>query len=576
VRFAVKNTLALSFALLLNFIAPVLALSAGVPICTAPGARGVPGLIANQPGSAIVVWMDGRSSGYDVYVQRIDGSALPQWTSNGMPLTTNGAAVTPAYTVPDGAGGVIFAWSAWGSSGIDIYAQRIDASGTALWAAGGILINAQPYDQWVNDIMPDGAGGAIIAWADDKPNHDTISAQRVDASGTLLWPAAGVLVSGDALGGYNLNSASPLVVPDGAGGAIVVWNGNYLRAYGSDYQTESDAYAQRIDASGTKEWGVSGVLIGPFPGNQFPANVISDDAGGAIVTWETQNANDNGNTDIYTQRVSPTGTPVWDPSGVAVTTLTGNQYVTGVIPDGAGGAFMTWDGKSRNWLQRVSASGVLQYAGNGIMTSKYESYGAGSYLGNLVPDGAGGVIVAWADRRNIATDSDVYAQRFNGSGVPLWTSWGVPVSVEYSRQQFPHLVPDGSGGALIAWWDTRDDFSVHIFAQRVSANGVLTLPTTVGGTRTPSLVVSDAHPNPFAEQTSLDVVLPGTSPVTVEMFDVAGHRVRSTTVSPTGGGPVQVVIDGRDQNAGLLPSGVYFCRIHAGAQVVTKKLIIAR
>jgi hypothetical protein len=42
------------------------------------------------------------------------------------------------------------------------------------------------------------------------------------------------------------------------------------------------------------------------------------------------------------------------------------------------------------------------------------------------------------------------------------------------------------------------------------------------------------------------------------------------------GGPVQIVIDGRDQNAVLLPSGVYFCRIHAGAETVTKKMVIAR
>ena len=517
--------------------------------------------------------MDGRGSGYDDYVQRINGSALPQWTSNGVPLTTNGTAVTSAYTVSDGAGGVIFTWSAWGSSGIDIYAQCIDASGTALWAAGGILINGQPYDQWVNGIISDGAGGAIIVWADDQPYHDIISAQRVNASGTLLWPAASVLVSGDALGGYDLNSGSPLAVPDGAGGAIVVWTGNYLRDYGSYYQTESDGYAQRINASGAKQWGFSGQLIEALPGDQYLTDIASDDAGGAIVTWGQ--AGSDGNRDIYAQRVSPDGPSMWNP--VAVSTLTGNQYITGVLPDGAGGAFITWDGKSRNWLQRVSAGGVLQYVGNGIMTSKYESYGYNdSYDGNLVPDGAGGVIVAWADLRNIATDTDVYAQRFNGSGVPLWTSWGVPVSVEYSRQQFPHLVPDGSGGALIAWWDTRNGFGADIFAQRISADGVLTLPTTVGGTRTPSLVVSEAHPNPFAEQTSLEVVFPGASPVTVEMFDVAGRRLRSTTFSHTGGGPVQIVIDGRDQNAGLLPSGVYFCRIHAGAETVTKKMVITR
>jgi energy-converting hydrogenase Eha subunit A len=39
-----------------------------------------------------------------------------------------------------------------------------------------------------------------------------------------------------------------------------------------------------------------------------------------------------------------------------------------------------------------------------------------------VTDGAGGVIVAWADNRNPASPADIYAQRFNASGVAQWAA----------------------------------------------------------------------------------------------------------------------------------------------------------
>jgi hypothetical protein len=160
--------------------------------------------------------------------------------------------------VSDGDGGAIIAWTVYCNSSIDIYAQRIDAAGAALWAAGGVLLSDQPYDKWLNGIVSDSAGGAIVVWADNVPPRPVIRAQRVNAAGTRLWTTAGILVSGDALGGYDLASESPIALSDGAGGAIVVWRGYYLRDYGSYYQDETDGYAQRINASGVKQWGFPG------------------------------------------------------------------------------------------------------------------------------------------------------------------------------------------------------------------------------------------------------------------------------------------------------------------------------
>ena len=45
--------------------------------------------------------------------------------------------------------------------------------------------------------VPDGSGGAIAAWMDDRTEAFRVYAQRVDADGNLAWVPGGIAVSGD-------------------------------------------------------------------------------------------------------------------------------------------------------------------------------------------------------------------------------------------------------------------------------------------------------------------------------------------------------------------------------------------
>ncbi|MBI1923046.1 hypothetical protein HYR99_02230 [Candidatus Poribacteria bacterium] len=80
----------------------------------------------------------------------------------------------------------------------------------------------------------------------------------------------------------------------------------------------------------------------------------------------------------------------------------------------------------------------------------------------LVSDGAGGAIITWQDDRNSG-----YAQRVSASGAVLWTTDGVPVAAGFSAS--PQLVSDGAGGAIITWFEYRD--GDDIYAQRVNMVG---------------------------------------------------------------------------------------------------------
>jgi len=88
-----------------------------------------------------------------------------------------------------------------------------------------------------------------------------------------------------------------------------------------------------------------------------------------------------------------------------------------------------------------------------------------------VSDNNGGVILVWEDYRNGA--GDIYAQRFNSSGIPQWTANGVIVCNATDIQRNPVITSDGSGGAVIAWQDRRSGLSYDIYAQRINSNGVI-------------------------------------------------------------------------------------------------------
>lgn len=94
----------------------------------------------------------------------------------------------------------------------------------------------------------------------------------------------------------------------------------------------------------------------------------------------------------------------------------------------------------------------------------------------IVPDGAGGAIVTWTDRRS--GTNDLYTQRVNSGGTVQWTANGVAVSTADGDQSSgtatspPQILPDGFGGAIIVWQDHRSG-QWDIYAQGISAGGRL-------------------------------------------------------------------------------------------------------
>ncbi len=412
----------------------------GLAVCTATGTQYYPDLARDGSGGLFVVWQDTRSgTTSDVYVQHAlaNGTLDPAWPAQGRPAATSTLGQYSPRVVIDGAGGVFVAWHGGGvSTGNDVWAAHVLASGAPdpAWPATGLPVSVQPGLQSFPDIALVAPGVAVITWRDTRGATWDVYAQRVLAGTGVdpAWPT-----DGRALCTATGQQDTPIVTGDGAGGAIVAWRDARNGA-------GTDLYAQHVLANGTVDtgWPVDGRAVCLATDNQQYAQIVGDDAGGAIVTWEDHRSAGTG--DIYAQHVLASGIadPAWPIDGRAVCTA--------------------------------------------IFDQGYPV---------LAADGAGGAVIAWQDNRS---GYEIYAQHVlaNGANDPTWPPDGRAVSTAANAQYYPQMAADGAGGVVLAWWDARPGVATDVYAQRVARFGQL-------GSPEPGLVAVADVPNDQGGQVKL-------------------------------------------------------------------------
>jgi len=421
----------------------------GVPVCEAVGNQAPAQIIPDGTGGAIVVWVDYRNGDVNIYAQRVDGTGTARWTLDGIPICMEGSNQSDARIVPDGAGGAIIVWSDYRRGQYDIYAQRVTGDGDTLWAANGIPIDTTQGDQQGPELVSDGSGGAIIAWSDMRNGDWDVYGQRIDGGGNLLWGTGGVSI---CLASGSLSVMSLVATPEG--GAIAAWNDSR-----SGYW---DVYAQKIDQDGNMLWQNDGVSICPYISNRYGPTIAEDGSSGAIVIWQDDR---DGNYPTYAQRIDTDGNLVWSPNGVLVFSMYGINFAT-IMADGSGGAYVAldviWDNAQPSdiYVQKLDADGNLLFGPKGSAICLAAN---SQYRPVLAPDERGGAIVAWNDYRNEDGYSYLYSQRVDVSGL-----WGNPAPAIISSLD----VPADQGGWVrvhtrASSHDVANEFDSPIFGYNV-------------------------------------------------------------------------------------------------------------
>ena len=263
---------------------------------------------------------------------------------------------------------------------------------------------------------------------------------------------------------------NPRIVDDLKGGAIIVWE---------DYRDDStnllaNIYAQRINSNGVVMWLANGVAICTDSANQAKPAILQDSLGGAIIVWED---NRGLKRNLYAQKIDSNGIVQWAVNGVGVNLRNYDQKNSKLLNDGIGGAVVIWQDSTGSsydvWAQRLDQNGNQQWP-NGISLCTF----SGSQINIKAAAISDSEIVAtWMDKRNGA-DYDIYAQKFNLSGVVKWTINGIAVIAYADNQSNPKICSDNAGGVIIAWQDKRFGIDYDIYAKRINTYGNAMWPST--------------------------------------------------------------------------------------------------
>ena len=84
------------------------------------------------------------------------------------------------------------------------------------------------------------------------------------------------------------------------------------------------------------------------------------------------------------------------------------------------------------------------------------------------------------------------------------------------------------------------------------------------------------YPNPFNSRTQFLYYLPHPMSVTLSVFDIMGHEVKTLMSGMLGTGAHMAFWDGTDSIGIPVASGVYFARLQAGQYQQVKKMMLLR
>ena len=396
---------------------------------------------------------------------------LAQWPpADGFPLADREEQSNLVKVHPTSDGGCYVSWFDNADSGYDVYLQRLDAAGNELWIHNGVKIANRNMD-WTADygLDVDADGNAVLAFRDDRFGGVRATVTLVNPAGQRLW-GDGVPVS-DGL----IEAMRPYVAATTDGGYTVAWS-----EYG---ETTNVVRVQHLNSLGQPQWASPLLWEDPQFGQFNMSCVTASDDGNAIISWVRKGMNFWDPPHLWTQKVSPSGTLLWNPHHVVVYDGEGGLE-PGEFPchhpDNQGGAIFHWHGALiGNWFdaayQHILADGTEKFPHNGIPpTTNTDRQRFDTAL--TCDLATGDTYLYWIELEVIEFIDyfSVYGQKFDAEGNRLWGDGGISL-VPWDTITLLNPVAEfcDTGGALASWIG-YDLWGQHqIYAARQDTTGAL-------------------------------------------------------------------------------------------------------
>jgi hypothetical protein len=401
----------------------------GVQVSTntvAPGGFNQYEMVPDGGTGVVLAFLEGTASAAGrVIAQRLDAAGAKQWGSGGKTITSatqDAKSKGNIRVVSDGAGGWFVAWleSRAVTNTPEVYCQRLDSSGNALWTADGVQIATGVTGRTMLHLMADGVGGAWLSWIDST----TVKAMRTDGGGALRFVSPVTVRTG-------VTQPWGEMCTDAALGAFfITLAGGVVRLHRLNGTTGAAVFTEVIVSNAS--------LLASYYG------LMADGAGGCFVAWEQGAIASPRTWTDYAQRFGPTGAPQWTPStgvpaGTGASTSLTPQASWRLESDAAGGIWIAKDNAANADIlaTRWAAGGVVA-----VQDLIITGVPGTDQLPQTSVDGLGGLIIMWqTDRLGSPVQ---YAQRVKSDNTVQWAANGVLVSGVNGDQSFTSGVEGAS------------------------------------------------------------------------------------------------------------------------------------
>ncbi len=389
-------------------------------------------LAADGDGDFVVVWTEASHgydpSGLDIMAQRFDAS---------------GTALTPAFTVGEGqdaavamadTGEFVVAWSAYDDDPAGVRARFYDAEGTPTSA------ELQLMDRSVEGVSVAMAndGDLVLGWTElGSYGSDATMYYR-------MFDAAGVpTIADQVLGSFDSTDTvpAPLVAADAVGNALVVWPGG-----GDGMGGATKVYGRFVDAAGRSV--LPPVVLVSEPGaGVSDVDVAMDAAGGFVVSWNSYDAYAM-STRLVAQRFEPTGVE----AGPRLEIAGRNVGDAEVALDADGDLVAIWGRGMYNAGVNVRFFDAADNPTGPTGRLIHESTSIGMSYPAVAADADGDFVATWRQYDANTMRHAVWAQRFAADGSPHGARFlvGVPDGYSYLNAT-PAVAVDADGDFLIVW-----------------------------------------------------------------------------------------------------------------------------
>lgn len=424
----------------------------GIKINASNGHYYSEGHLAADAGGVIITWTEqvlvpGNPipSYAQVFAQRFNTAGVAQWAPAGVQVSTAAGLRAQPEIIPDGSNGAFIAFadsrnSSIGADGefdnIDLYAQHLSSTGSQLWGATDVIVSNADSNQFTysgsrqtGSMIADNSGGMIIVFEDYRANNNdnnaNLFAQRLNSSGTRLWPGTAVPLTNPTI----IYKDFLHLANDGADGVVATWDE-------LDFGSIGEAHAQRINNAGIADWGTNGILVTPAADPGFTSSTMTGDGlGNYVITWSFLDQ-PSGNIIIKGQKLNSAGLPQWTAGGVNIcTNPNAAARYPNIIKSSSNTTLVAWE-DSRNqvtnnidiYAARISSSGNLIF----VNPNNYNTVANGNWnnpaiwAGNAVPPAGANIFILHNVIANVNTTCN--ALRIISPGV-LTVSTGINVTV---------------------------------------------------------------------------------------------------------------------------------------------------